>query len=110
MLGECLATCTLKTSFIDFKKEEANCNRYKRLHVSSLQETTFFVATREYIFRSPSDHILSVVQLYITELVLLLNIAEILLSGRKAMINQLIKKEFMVWNHSQTIQEMLSAY
>lgn len=36
VFGECYFPCMLKTSVVDFRKEKAHCNRYKRLNISSL--------------------------------------------------------------------------
>jgi hypothetical protein len=42
VFGECHTPCKQKTSFVDFKKEQAHCNLYKRLHCLPLPNTQYF--------------------------------------------------------------------
>ena len=42
VFGECHAYITLKTSFVDFGKEQVHSSHYKRLHISSLHNTPYF--------------------------------------------------------------------
>ena len=79
-VGECHAPCTLKTFFVDFEKEYAHCSRYKIF--PSYPPTTYSFNDSEKSFTHPFP--LSLQSLYIVELAIILNIAEILLFGRSA--------------------------
>jgi len=91
VLKECHAPCALKTSFVDFENKKARCSHYKIINVSSLLNIPNFFSGS----RNPVDPFLSSILysffLYVIELVLVLNITEMLLAGRYAIINQSIK-------------------
>jgi len=74
----------LCTSFVDVEKDEAYCSRHKKLQIYSLSISPFFVR-RLYSF------------LYIIDLVLVLNIAEILLTEQTAIINQSATRRYMLY-------------
>ena len=91
MFGECRAPCTLKTSFVDFRRVGALLPLQKtKLFVPTKLTILFFSGSQQSLTRltHPVPHLY-----YIIERVLVLNIAELLIDGRSAKINQEIKPQ-----------------
>jgi hypothetical protein len=67
--------CTLNTSFVYFGKQYEHSSRYRRLNLSSLPNIrTFFSGSQKSLYWLDHPHVISILCLYIIDLVLVLNI------------------------------------
>jgi len=97
---QCHASCSLNTSFVDFERENAHCSHYKRLTDWSLPKSTMISSgSRKPLHRMGNPFFFSIWILYITEHVLVLNIAEILLGLKQSPINPILMID-IITNHT----------